>query len=61
MGSRKGNLAISIIANIISVVVSAFVSFIITKYVVETVGSTTYSFYPIAANFANYFQLSLYQ
>lgn len=57
MSRRKGNLAISIIANMISVIVSAFVSFIITKYVVETVGSTTYSFYPIATNFANYFSI----
>lgn len=54
---KKGNLGISLVANIISVIVSAFVSFIITKYIVEAAGSTAYSFYPIATNFANYFSI----
>ncbi len=54
---KSGSLGLAIITNMISVAVSALVSFVISKYLIETAGSVTYSYYPIATNFANYFGL----
>ena len=45
------------ISNMISVIVSALVSFVISKYLIITAGSVAYSYYPIATNFANYFAI----
>ncbi|MCR5372680.1 MAG: oligosaccharide flippase family protein [Solobacterium sp.] len=54
---KKGSLGLAMISNMISVVVSALVSLVISKYLIETSGSVTYSYYPIATNFANYFSV----
>ena len=54
---KKGSLGLAMISNMISVVVSALVSFVISKYLIITAGSVAYSYYPIATNFANYFAI----
>ena len=56
-GFKKGSLGLAMISNLFSVTVSALVSFVISKYLIETAGSLTYQYYPIATNFANYFAI----
>ena len=51
-------MTITIIANLLSIAVSVFVSFFITQYFVEFVGKEAYSYYPIATNFSTYFSIS---
>ena len=53
--NKKIPINISLVANIISVFVSIFVSFVITKYIIVNLGKESYSFYPTAVNFSNYF------
>ena len=50
-------MTITIIANLLSIAVSVFVSFFITQYFVEFVGKEAYSYYPIATNFSTYFSI----
>ena len=53
MGSNK-RLAISIVSNIVSVAVSLGVSFLLTPYLLRTLGKEAYSFFPLANNFVSY-------
>lgn len=53
MNSNK-RLAISIISNVLSVAVSLGVSFLLTPYLLRTLGKEAYSFYPLANNFVSY-------
>lgn len=50
----KKQLVINLIANIISVFVSLAVSFLLTPYIISSLGKEAYSFYPIANNFVSY-------
>lgn len=50
-------MTITIIANLLSIAVSVFVSFFITQYFVDFVGKEAYSYYPIATNFSTYFSI----
>ena len=50
-------MMITIVANLLSIAVSVFVSFFITQYFVEFVGKEAYSYYPIATNFSTYFSI----
>lgn len=50
-------MTITIIANLLSIAVSVFVSFFITQYFVDFVGKESYSYYPIATNFSTYFSI----
>lgn len=47
-------LAISIVSNVLSVAVSLGVSFLLTPYLLRTLGKEAYSFYPLANNFVSY-------
>ena len=47
-------LSISLLANIISTLVSLGVSFLLTPYLIITLGKEAYSFFPLANNFAGY-------
>jgi O-antigen/teichoic acid export membrane protein len=51
---KKGRTGISIIANIVSVVVSVGVSFFLTPFLISSIGKEAYSFYPLANNFVSY-------
>ena len=51
---KKGRTGISIIANIVSVVVSVGVSFFLTPFLINSIGKEAYSFYPLANNFVSY-------
>lgn len=53
MNSNK-RLTISIISNVLSVAVSLGVSFLLTPYLLRTLGKEAYSFYPLANNFVSY-------
>lgn len=50
----KKRLSISLIANLLSMIVSFGISFFLTPYLVNSVGKEVYSFYPLANNFTNY-------
>lgn len=50
-------LAINLIANIISFGVSLAISFLLTPYIVDTLGASAYGFVPLANNFILYFSL----
>ena len=56
MGKNK-QLAINMIAQIIGFIVSSCISFFLTPYVVNTVGSEAYGFVTLANNFVSYAQL----
>lgn len=51
-GNRR--LAINLLANIISYSTNILIAFILTPYLINTLGKETYSFYPIANNFVAY-------
>lgn len=53
MNNNK-RLAISIVSNVLSVAVSLGVSFLLTPYLLRTLGKEAYSFYPLANNFVSY-------
>ena len=54
---KEGNIGIALIANVFSIAVTAFISFFLTKYLIEEIGRVAYSYYPIANNFVNYFSV----
>lgn len=47
-------LAINLLANIVSYSANILVAFVLTPYLINTLGKETYSFYPIANNFVAY-------
>ena len=56
MGEKSDNkrLAINMIANIVSYSSTLLVSFVLTPYLINTLGKEAYSFYPLANNFVSY-------
>ena len=54
MKSENKRLSINLIANVVSYSTTILISFILTPYLVRTLGKDTYSFYPLANNFVNY-------
>lgn len=54
--SRK-RLAINLISNIMSFVITLLISFFLTPYIVKTLGASAYGFIPLANNFILYFSL----
>ena len=57
MNSNKRSLAVSITANLVSVVVSLSISFLLTPYLIDTAGKEAYSFFPLANNFVSYMSI----
>ena len=55
MGSKQ--LILNLIANIISLIVSISISFILTPFLISTVGKEAYAFYPLANNFVSYMSI----
>lgn len=51
---RTRRLGVSILANLISMCVSLGVSFILTPFLISSIGKEAYSFFPIANNFVSY-------
>lgn len=51
---KKKRLIINLIANIISYSSTILISFILTPYLIKTLGKEVYGFYPLANNFINY-------
>ena len=51
---KNSRLGISLVANIISTLVSLGVSFVLTPYLIRTIGKEAYSFFPLANNFVSY-------
>lgn len=51
---KNSKLGISLIANIVSMIVSLGISFFLTPYLLNKLGKETYAFYPIANNFVSY-------
>ena len=54
---KESKFNVTIFSNLLSILVSIFISFVITKYFVEYIGKEAYSYYPIANNFSTYFSL----
>lgn len=52
MGNKR--LTINLISNIISYSSTILISFVLTPYLVKTLGTEAYSFYPLANNFVNF-------
>lgn len=52
--SENKRLAINMIANIVSYSSTLLVSFVLTPYLINTLGKEAYSFYPLANNFVSY-------
>lgn len=52
--NTQKDLLISIIANLIALVTSFGVSFLLTPYLINNIGKEAYSFFPIANNFVSY-------
>lgn len=52
-GGNK-RLAINMIANIVSYSSTLLISFVLTPYLINTLGKEAYSFYPLANNFVSY-------
>lgn len=50
----KKQLAINLIANIIAFGTSLLISFVLTPYLIFTIGKEAYAFYPISSNFIGY-------
>jgi O-antigen/teichoic acid export membrane protein len=55
MGKRQ--LVINLIANIIAFGTSLLISFVLTPYLISTIGKEAYGFYPLANNFVSYFMI----
>lgn len=55
---KTGRLGISIFANLISMCVSLGVSFILTPFLISSIGKEAYSFFPIANNFVSYMTIA---
>lgn len=53
----KRQFFINLISNIVALITSLIISFILTPYLVNTIGKEAYSFYPISTNFVNYMSL----
>ncbi|MDU4937968.1 MAG: MATE family efflux transporter [Clostridium sp.] len=51
---KNKQLAINMIANIISFMVNIGINFLFTPYLINTVGKEAYSFFPLANNFISY-------
>ena len=52
--SNNKRLAINMIANIVSYSSTLLISFVLTPYLINTLGKEAYSFYPLANNFVSY-------
>ena len=52
MGNNR--LTINLISNIISYSSTILISFVLTPYLINTLGKEAYSFYPLANNFVNF-------
>ncbi len=50
-------IGINGIANIVSFSINLLVSFVLTPFLIKTIGKETYSFYPIATMFVNYISI----
>lgn len=57
MKANKRSLVVSIAANLVSVVVSLGISFLLTPYLIDTAGKEAYSFFPLANNFVSYMSI----
>lgn len=55
MGKRQ--LAINLISNIIAFGTSLLISFVLTPYLILTIGKEAYSFYPMSNNFVSYLMI----
>lgn len=53
----KKQLAINMFANLIAFMVSLLISFILTPYLISTIGKEAYAFYPISTNFIGYLSI----
>lgn len=51
---EKKQLGINLISNSIAFISSLIISFILTPYLIESIGKEAYSFFPISNNFVNY-------
>ena len=51
---KNSRLGISLVANIISTLVSLGVSFVLTPYLIRTIGKEAYSFFFLLNNFVSY-------
>lgn len=58
MGKSKGRLSVSLISNMLSVAISLGIAFLLTPFLIGTVGKEAYSFYPLANNFVNYITIA---
>lgn len=54
---EKRRLAINMIANVIAFGVQFGISFVLTPYIINTLGSEAYSFVPLANNFIGYINI----
>lgn len=52
--NENKRLAINMIANVVSYSSTLIVSFVLTPYLINTLGKEAYSFYPLANNFVSY-------
>lgn len=55
MGNRR--LTINLFATVVSYSTTVLISFVLTPYLVETLGKEVYGFYPLANNFVNYISI----
>lgn len=54
---KRKQIALNLIANIISVLIGLLISFFLTPYIVQTLGKDAYSFVPISNNFISYMSI----
>lgn len=54
---KKKQLILNIGANFVSVIVSLFISFFITPYIIKSIGKEAYAFVPISNNFVSYMSI----
>lgn len=52
--NNKKRLVVSLFANLIALVTSLGISFLLTPYLINSIGKEAYSFFPIANNFVSY-------
>ncbi len=57
MGNTNRSIGVALIANILSMSISLGVSFLLTPFLIKSLGKETYSFFPLANNFVSYFTI----
>lgn len=53
----KKRLALNLTSNVVSLLVSLTISFILTPYLIASIGKEAYAFYPISTNFISYMMI----